>query len=86
MTIPLAKLAGELGVVHAFEPLRATHNLLCSDATLNGQLNVVAHHALVGSTSKGHIHKAPHGFYSMKNNFGSTPFDIPGGPPDYKID
>jgi len=48
-TIPLAGMVGPTGIVHAFEPQRITHQLLCANIALNGHLNVHAHNAGVGA-------------------------------------
>lgn len=71
-TVPLAKLAGRTGVVHAFEPLRTLHHLMTANAVVNGLFNVRAHQAFVGAPLKsGTFAGAPHIDYMMFNNYGS---------------
>ena len=80
-TVPLGKLAGPYGVVHAFEPLRTVHNLMVTNTVLNGLINVVPHLAFVGEqkskapvisrpTQEELMKKAPHIQYTIPNNYG----------------
>ena len=50
-TVALAQLAGETGVVHAIEPIASLHNLVITNAVLNGLSNVRGHHAYGGEVS-----------------------------------
>ncbi len=52
-TVPLAKLAGPRGVVHAIEPIRSLFNLMVANTVVNGLSNVQAHHAYAGSGLEG---------------------------------
>jgi FkbM family methyltransferase len=48
-TVPLARLAGEGGCVHAFEPQRLQFQILCANLALNGLYNVFAQQQALGS-------------------------------------
>lgn len=48
-TIPGAKLVGPKGLVHAFEPTPATHELLRTNTELNGLKQVKLHQTVLGS-------------------------------------
>lgn len=50
-TVVLGRLVGKKGVVHAFEPMPALHNLVVANAVLNGLGNVRAHNAFAGEKS-----------------------------------
>ena len=50
-TVPLGRLAGRTGVVHAFEPIRSLHNLMVTNSVINGLSNVRPHLAFVGGSS-----------------------------------
>ncbi|RYF66067.1 MAG: FkbM family methyltransferase [Comamonadaceae bacterium] len=69
-TVPLAKLAGETGRVHAFEPQGFTHQLLCANLIANGCTNTrpwnVALGAAPGETS------FPDLAIDAPNNFGGA--------------
>jgi FkbM family methyltransferase len=49
-TILLARSAGDKGIVHAFEPQRTIHQILCANVALNGIRNVHTHQTAVGRT------------------------------------
>ena len=49
-TAPIYKAVGPGGTVHAFEPQRLVHQLLCANLALNDCFNVHAHRAAVGDT------------------------------------
>ena len=67
-TVPLARLVGESGRVHAFEPQRVVFQTLCANVALAGLTNVHCHHAAVGETA-GEIVVPPID-YRQENNFG----------------
>ena len=67
-TVLLAKAAGPLGVVHAFEPQRTVFQILCANVALNALDNVYAHHAAVGRAAAT-IH-VPRLNYAAFQNFG----------------
>jgi FkbM family methyltransferase len=67
-TVPLARLVGSTGQVHAFEPQRLVFQTLCANVTLSGVANVHCHHAAVGETA-GEIVVPPID-YRQENNFG----------------
>ncbi|MEX2201531.1 MAG: FkbM family methyltransferase [Dongiaceae bacterium] len=46
--IPIARLIGPGGHLHAFEPQRLTFQILCANLALNGIVNVSAHWAALG--------------------------------------
>lgn len=71
-TVPLAKLVGATGVVHAIEPLRVLHNLMVANAALNGCDNVASHRAYVGNATLSPRHAlALHHDYLTLSNYGS---------------
>lgn len=53
-TVAFAKLVGDTGAVHAFEPQRLTFQLLCANAALNGLTNVRSYQKAV-STAPGDV-------------------------------
>jgi FkbM family methyltransferase len=67
-TLPLAKIVGARGVVHAFEPQRIVFQALCANMALNSLDQVYCHQAAVGA-EPGHI-LVPRLDYSAQNNFG----------------
>jgi FkbM family methyltransferase len=48
-TVPLSRMVGPGGAVHAFEPQRLVFQTLCANLALNSCANVHAHHAAVGN-------------------------------------
>ena len=48
-TVPLAKLVGTTGRVHAFEPQGFTHQLLCANLIANGCTNTRAWNCAIGA-------------------------------------
>ena len=48
-TVPISKAVGPGGTVHAFEPQRLIHQLLCANLALNDRFNVHTHRAAVGA-------------------------------------
>jgi FkbM family methyltransferase len=50
-TVPLARRVGPLGRVYAYEPQRVVHQLLCTNVTLNGLLNVHVYRAGMGAAA-----------------------------------
>ena len=67
-TIALAKATGPGGVVHAFEPQRIIHQILCGNVALNALSNVYTYHAAVGRKSSSIM--VPKLNYAATNNFG----------------
>ncbi len=68
LTVPLAKLVGSAGVVHAFEPQRLIFQMLCGSLALNQCHNVVTHEMGLGrSTSR---MATPRVDPNQPNNFG----------------
>ena len=67
-TVPLARLVGDSGQVHAFEPQRVVFQTLCANVALAGLTNVRCHHAAVGELA-GEI-VIPAIDYRQENNFG----------------
>ncbi len=67
-TVPLARLVGESGQVHAFEPQRVVFQALCANVALAGLTNVHCHHAAVGEAAGNVI--IPPLDYRHENNFG----------------
>jgi len=65
-TVALAKVAKR---VHAFEPQRILHQILCANVALNALTNVHTHHAAVGRTL-GTVH-VPVLDYTRPDNFGA---------------
>ena len=53
-TIPLSKVVGQTGVVHAFEPQRLVHQMLNANLALNDCFNVFPYRTAVGAT-EGHV-------------------------------
>ncbi len=49
-TVPLSRMVGPAGTVHAFEPQRLVFQTLCANLALNSCANVHAHHAAIGQT------------------------------------
>lgn len=47
-TVPISRLVGDTGLVHSFEPMRHTQQLLSANLALNECFNVVSHRAAVG--------------------------------------
>lgn len=80
LTIPLAKRVGRTGRVHAFEPQRFVHQLLCANVALNQLTNVHAHHAALGGQA-GTI-EVPALDYGAAGNYGGLALDlgVPGEP------
>ncbi|RYF33000.1 MAG: FkbM family methyltransferase [Comamonadaceae bacterium] len=50
-TVPISRLVGETGLVHSFEPMRYTQQLLSANLALNECFNVLGHRAAVGRES-----------------------------------
>lgn len=69
-TVPLARSVGPTGLVHAFEPQRAVHDLLAHNLAANGLGNVVLHRAAVGN-APGHV-TVPIPDYGRPGNFGAV--------------
>lgn len=67
-TVQLARLAGPQGRVHAFEPQRVIHQLLCANVALNAMFNVHTHQAGVGAAA-GQL-RVPPLDYAGAANFG----------------
>jgi FkbM family methyltransferase len=67
-TVPLARLVGETGQVHAFEPQRVVFQTLCANVALAGLTNVRCHQTAVGEGA-GEIVIPPID-YRQENNFG----------------
>jgi FkbM family methyltransferase len=49
-TLPLSRLVGDRGRVHAFEPQRGLFQMLCANLALSGRTNVEGHCAALGAT------------------------------------
>ena len=75
-TVPLAQLAGETGMVLAFEPQRLVFQTLCANIALNSLTNVWPAQAALGATEG--ILRAHHFDPRVKNNFGGMSLSIPG--------
>ncbi|MDQ2101939.1 protein arginine N-methyltransferase [Azospirillum isscasi] len=69
-TVPLARTVGPSGLVHAFEPQRAVHELLAHNLAANGLGNVVLHRAAVGN-APGQV-TVPVPDYGRAGNFGAV--------------
>jgi len=69
-TVVFAGAVGPEGLVHAFEPQRVIHQMLCANLALNGLANVHAHHAAVGA-APGQI-AVPAVDYGKASNFGGV--------------
>jgi FkbM family methyltransferase len=67
-TVPLARLVGNKGLVHAFEPQRIVFQTLCANVALNSLTNVHCHNSAVGDRP-GSI-TVPYVNYEKPNNFG----------------
>lgn len=67
-TLPLSKLVGPQGRVHAFEPQRIVFQTLCANLAINSITNVEAHHAALAADA-GVVH-IPDLAYEQENNFG----------------
>jgi len=67
-TVPLARLAGEKGVVHAIEPQRILFQALCANVALSSLTNVRCHHAAVGEKAGSIV--VPAIDFDRPNNFG----------------
>jgi len=52
LTVPLARLVGENGVVHAFEPITTTYDILCETIESEGLRTMVVPHKLGLSDSR----------------------------------
>jgi FkbM family methyltransferase len=72
-TVALARRVGPKGTVHAFEPQRVVHQIMCANVILNGLINVHAYHAAVGD-QPGTI-EVPPVDYGCRNNFGGLSLD-----------
>jgi FkbM family methyltransferase len=69
-TVFFAGTVGPQGLVHAFEPQRVIHQMLCANLALNGLHNARAHHAAVGA-AEGMI-AVPAVDYAKATNFGGV--------------
>lgn len=69
-TVPLSRMVGEAGCVHAFEAARTTHHLLCANLALNECFNVQAHGKAIGA-ARGQVH-FPVLDPRSRNNFGGV--------------
>ena len=69
-TVPLARTVGPAGLIHAFEPQRAVHELLAHNLAANGIGNVVLHMSAVGN-APGRI-SVPVLNYDEPGNFGAV--------------
>jgi FkbM family methyltransferase len=69
-TVPLARRVGRLGRVYAFEPQRVVYQLLCTNVTLNGLLNVRVHRAGMGAAA-GSL-GVPESDFENSGNFGGV--------------
>lgn len=67
-TVALAQRVGPRGAVLAFEPQRLIHQLLATNATLNGLMNVRAIHGAVGAQAGALV--VPDIDYATPGNFG----------------
>lgn len=67
-TVPLARLVGETGRVHAFEPQPTVFQTLCANVALAGLTNVLCHHSAVGDAAGAIV--VPSIDYRQENNFG----------------
>jgi FkbM family methyltransferase len=69
-TVPLARMVGPAGLIHAFEPQRAVYELLAHNLAANGIGNVVLHMSAVGN-APGQI-SVPILNYDQPGNFGAV--------------
>jgi FkbM family methyltransferase len=76
-TLPLAKLVGPGGAVHAFEPQRILFQILCGDVALNELGNVRALPFALGRVPGST--KVPALDYRGVNNFGGIPLGVAHG-------
>lgn len=67
-TLALARLVGERGRVHAFEPQRIVFQNLCANMALNSIENVECHHA--GAGAEDGFVRIPDIRYDLSGNFG----------------
>lgn len=70
LTLPLARMVGPAGRVHAFEPQRLVHQLLSANLALNAIETVDAVRAAVGAIAG--VTRVPATSYSAKANFGGV--------------
>jgi FkbM family methyltransferase len=68
--VPLSRLAGPGGLVHAFEPQRLVFQALCANLALNQCETVHAHHAALGATAGTALVSDPDP--NLQNNFGGV--------------
>ena len=69
-TLPIAKMVGVAGRVHAFEPQRIVFQTLCANMALNSVTHVECHHAAL-SKEPGTVH-IPDLTYDQEENFGGV--------------
>ena len=69
--VAMAQAVGPTGLVLAFEPQRAVHQVLCANAALNGLLQLKAFHAALGAQAGGVV--VPEVDYAEPGNFGGVP-------------
>lgn len=69
-TLPLARMTGGSGRVHAFEPQRAVFQILCANMALNCLMHVECHRAALGAAA-GTV-RLPDLPYHEENNFGGV--------------
>jgi FkbM family methyltransferase len=67
-TVAMAQMVGPAGRVHAYEPQRIVHQMLCANIALNGLTNVVAHWA--AATRRPDVLRVPEIDYAAGGNFG----------------
>ncbi len=72
-TVPLGRLVGPQGQVHAFEPQRFIYYLLCANVALNNLTHVICHQAAVAEVA-GTL-EIPELDYTVENNFGGLSLD-----------
>ncbi len=72
-TVPIAKIVGPQGTVHAFEPQPIVFQTLCANVALNSLFNVRCHNMALGE-SGGELRMPPIS-YEQPNNFGGIGLD-----------
>ena len=75
-TVPLARIAGPEGAVHAYEPQRLQFQLLCANLALNGLTNVIARPEALGA-APGRL-RVPWLDPAAEHNFGGVSLETQG--------
>jgi FkbM family methyltransferase len=83
-TVAIGQMVGEDGVVHSFEPMRYTHQLLDANLALNECFNVFSHNAATGREST--KIQFPHIDPRSVANFGALAIENPLALPTEAVD